>query len=383
MSETRGISQQCVRNTSSVHSGKQHAGTSFYAKSTLIYQTLNLSLSWPPGELAQEKGSNRKSKRSLLDVIGDLEREGVLARSQDLGYSTAGGSGDAGIGSASDSGDFGALACGPGFPHSPETHTARGRSSSAHRGKGVGSGLGASHASGSSAQPEVAERASSINLASLSRKGGASGTGAGRGCSTGTSPGGGWQRTMHLPGSSVPVSPFDGAWTSPNAQWHTLAVTNQPPSSLGSSPATGRGRGVSGDFSRDSIETVGSSKAPHALGGVGNPGLALPAKSDLSGWKPVPAGLSKHKYSSFRCTAPSTSAWMIPYTLDPINSSILYRLSVRSIREASSCVDLCIISLFSMGNNTQRQFCSITGMQIWTLISTVPINAAVIPAVGF
>ena len=50
----------------------------------------------------------RKSKRSLLEVMADLEREGVLSSSQGLGYSTSiGGSGEAGLGSARGSGEFG------------------------------------------------------------------------------------------------------------------------------------------------------------------------------------------------------------------------------------------------------------------------------------
>ena len=52
----------------------------------------------------------RKSKRSLLEVMADLEREGVLSSSQGLGYSTSiGGSGEAGMGSARGSGEFGKL----------------------------------------------------------------------------------------------------------------------------------------------------------------------------------------------------------------------------------------------------------------------------------
>jgi hypothetical protein len=52
----------------------------------------------------------RKSKRSLLEVMADLEREGVLSSSQGLGYSTSiGGSGEAGLGSARGSGEFGKI----------------------------------------------------------------------------------------------------------------------------------------------------------------------------------------------------------------------------------------------------------------------------------
>ena len=52
-------------------------------------------------------GGGRKSKRSLLEVMADLEREGVLSSSQGLGYSTSiGGSGEAGVGSARGSGEF-------------------------------------------------------------------------------------------------------------------------------------------------------------------------------------------------------------------------------------------------------------------------------------
>ncbi len=56
---------------------------------------------------AGEVGGGRKSKRSLLEVMADLEREGVLSSSQGLGYSTSiGGSGEAGVGSARGSGEF-------------------------------------------------------------------------------------------------------------------------------------------------------------------------------------------------------------------------------------------------------------------------------------